>query len=63
MRHCYIKPQRGNPLFFEVMKSIIEIIPVNAGLAWNAAMFITREVHDLADMQTTHPTGSASQWA
>ena len=63
MRHCYIKPQRGNPLFFEVMKSIIEIIPVNAGLAWNAAMFITRATPDLADMQTTHPTGSASQWA
>ena len=47
----------------EVMKSIIEIIPVNSGLDWNTAMFITREVHDLADMQTTHPTGSASQWA
>ena len=42
---------------------MIETIPVNAGLDWNAAMFITRAAPDLTDMQTTHQTGSASQWA
>ena len=46
------------------MKSItVEIMPVNTGLDWNAAMFITHAVPDLPDMQTTHQTtGSASPW-